>query len=89
MARIFVGGASTTISCKGELRFDTGRPDGVQLKGLDSTPLRHVGLDTSVGLRAALERTYESFQAHPETWEETPIVTAGEIVSEEAPLNAG
>jgi len=65
------------VGYTGELRFDTGRPDGTQLKGLDSTPLRHLGWTPAWSLRAALERTYESFLAHPETWEETPISYGG------------
>ena len=65
------------VGYTGELRFDNGRPDGMQLKGLDSTPLRHLGWTPTWDLRAALKQTYEFFQAHPETWEETAVSYGG------------
>ena len=49
------------VGYEGELRFDTSRPDGMPLKGLDSTPLAALGWTPAWNLTAALARTYESF----------------------------
>lgn len=52
------------VSFKGELVFDTAKPDGAPVKGLDSEPLRALGWAPSWDLRKALESTYEWFLAH-------------------------
>ena len=49
------------VGFDGELVFDAERPDGMPLKGLDSTPLRRLGWAPTWSLRAALEATYEWF----------------------------
>lgn len=49
------------VGYRGELRFDPSRPDGLQFKGLDSTPLREMGWRPGWTLRPGLERTYEWF----------------------------
>ena len=51
------------VGYKGGLRFDSSRPDGMPLKGLDSAPLRALGWTPAWSLRTALARTYESFLA--------------------------
>jgi GDP-L-fucose synthase len=48
---------------EGELRFDSNRPDGMPLKGLDSAPLRGLGWTPTWELSAGLASTYESFLA--------------------------
>ena len=45
----------------GDLVFDTSRPDGAPLKGLDTSPLRELGWQPSWDLRGALHATYEWF----------------------------
>lgn len=58
------------VGYEGDLRFDTTRPDGMPLKGLDSTPLRTLGWGTSWDLRAGLSSTYQWFV------EQTHAITA-------------
>lgn len=52
------------VGFTGELLFDTARPDGAPLKGLDSAPLRALGWTPSWPLRTALASTYEWFLAN-------------------------
>jgi GDP-L-fucose synthase len=52
---------ATVVGYRGRLRFDTTRPDGMPLKGLDSGPLRKMGWRPTTRLRAALVETYEWF----------------------------
>ena len=52
------------VGFDGDLVFDTGRPDGAPLKGLDSAPLRALGWTPSWNLRPALQSTYEWFVKH-------------------------
>jgi len=52
------------LGFEGDLVFDTGRPDGVPVKGLDSTPLRALGWAPSWDLCAALKSTYDWFLKH-------------------------
>lgn len=54
------------VGYEGDLRFDASRPDGMRLKGLDSSPLCALGWKAASDLTAALARTYEWFLAHPE-----------------------
>jgi GDP-L-fucose synthase len=51
---------SDVVGYRGELRFDTSKPDGMPFKGLDSSPLHGMGWRPSVDLRTGLERTYEA-----------------------------
>jgi GDP-L-fucose synthase len=51
------------VGYTGELRFDHSRPDGMPLKGLDSTRLREMGWQPTSTLRAGLEKTYGWFLA--------------------------
>lgn len=48
------------VGYRGELRFDRSKPDGMLLKGLDSTPLHGLGWQPSWDLRRGLAETYES-----------------------------
>jgi GDP-L-fucose synthase len=49
------------VGYRGELRFDTSKPDGMPVKCLDSSLLRDMGWRPRVDLRAGLERTYQWF----------------------------
>jgi GDP-L-fucose synthase len=55
------------VGYRGELRYDRDRPDGMPLKGLDSTPLHAMGWRPSWDLHRGLASTYESFLASPVT----------------------
>jgi GDP-L-fucose synthase len=52
------------VGYRGNRLFNTSRPDGMPLKGLDSSPLRELGWRPRWSLRAGLEKTYEWFKAH-------------------------
>jgi GDP-L-fucose synthase len=52
------------VGYKGNRLFNTSRPDGMPLKGLDSRPLRELGWRPQWPLREGLEKTYEWFKAH-------------------------
>jgi GDP-L-fucose synthase len=49
------------VGYRGELRFDTTRPDGMPLKGLASGVLHGLGWQPKWPLAAGLERTYRGF----------------------------
>lgn len=51
------------VGYRGELHFDTSRPDGMPLKGLDSSALRALGWAPTWDLRAGLEATYRWYLA--------------------------
>ena len=51
------------VGYRGELRFDTTKPDGMPFKGLDSTALNALGWTPATSLRDGLMRTYEWFLA--------------------------
>lgn len=55
------------VGYQGELRYDRNRPDGMPLKGLDSTPLHGLGWRPSWDLHRGLVRTYELFLTSPVT----------------------
>ena len=55
------------VGYRGELRYDRSKPDGMPLKGLDSTPLHEMGWRPSWDLRRGLAHTYESFLTSPVT----------------------
>ncbi len=50
-----------TVGYKGKLVFDTSKPDGMPLKGLNATPLRELGWTPTTDFRSALAETYEWF----------------------------
>lgn len=52
------------VQYEGELRFDSSRPDGMPLKGLDSTVLHALGWRPSSELKAAIAHTYQWFVAN-------------------------
>lgn len=51
------------VGYKGNRLFNTSKPDGMPLKGLDSSPLRELGWRPQWTLRAGLETTYEWFKS--------------------------
>jgi GDP-L-fucose synthase len=51
------------VGYRGDLRFDSSKPDGMPFKGLDSTVLKDLGWMPSTSLRDGLMRTYEWFLA--------------------------
>jgi GDP-L-fucose synthase len=55
------------VGFRGELRFDTKRPDGAPEKRLDSAPLLALGWKPSLDLRQALVLAYEGLKRHQET----------------------
>ena len=52
------------VGYRGNRLFNTSRPDGMPLKGLDSTPLHELGWRPKWTLRDGLEKTYEWLKAH-------------------------
>jgi GDP-L-fucose synthase len=55
------------VGFKGELRFDTSKPDGTPRKLLDVSRLSAMGWKAQVPLRDGLERTYRWFLEHRST----------------------
>jgi GDP-L-fucose synthase len=53
------------VGFRGELRFDTSKPDGMPFKALDSSELLALGWKPSVDFHTALKRTYDWFQLQP------------------------
>ncbi len=49
------------VGYRGELKFDTTRPDGMPLKALDSRPLQALGWKPATPFASALEQTYEDY----------------------------
>jgi len=49
------------VGFEGELVFDTTKPDGMPMKGLDSTPLRELGWSPCTSFRKAVQQTYRWF----------------------------
>jgi len=52
---------AAVVGYRGRLSFDTSRPDGMPLKGLDAQPLRKLGWTPSTPFRTALAETYDWF----------------------------
>jgi len=52
------------VGYRGELVFDTSRPDGTPRKLLDVSRLKGLGWAPQIPLRAGLESTYAWFQTH-------------------------
>jgi GDP-L-fucose synthase len=53
------GTIKEVVAYQGDLLFDTTKPDGMPLKGLDSAPLRALGWQPQTSLRDGLSATYE------------------------------
>jgi GDP-L-fucose synthase len=58
------GAIAAVVGYGGRLWFDTSRPDGMPLKGLDSSRLRGLGWKPSTDFRTALVATYDWFLRH-------------------------
>jgi GDP-L-fucose synthase len=52
------------VNYRGELKFDTTRPDGMPAKLLDSRPLRELGWQPKTAIRDGLLATYEWYLQH-------------------------
>jgi GDP-L-fucose synthase len=55
---------AAVVGYRGRLSFDTSRPDGMPLKGLDSGPLRRLGWTPPTDFPTALAETYDWFLRH-------------------------
>ncbi len=52
------------VGYEGELRFDTGKPDGTPRKLLDVSKIRKLGWQAEIGLREGIVQTYRWFLAN-------------------------
>lgn len=52
------------VGYRGEIAFDTSRPDGAPRKLLDVSPINALGWRAKIPLREGLRRMYADFQAH-------------------------
>lgn len=57
--------AGEVVGYKGQLHFDTTKPDGMPIKALDSSQLHEMGWVAATPLSAALAATYASFLQRP------------------------
>ncbi len=57
--------AGEVVGYKGQLHFDTTKPDGMPIKALDASRLREMGWVATTPLSAALAATYASFLQRP------------------------
>jgi GDP-L-fucose synthase len=55
------------VGYRGQLRFDTSKPDGMPIKVLDGSPLQQLGWRPITGLREALAETYAWFLENEES----------------------
>jgi GDP-L-fucose synthase len=55
------------VGYRGDLVFDTAKPDGMPFKGLDSSVLTNLGWTPKTPLREGLGRTYQWFRDHEST----------------------
>lgn len=53
------------VGFKGELQFDSSKPDGTMRKFLDISRLKQLGWEPSIKLRDGLKTTYDWFLSHP------------------------
>jgi GDP-L-fucose synthase len=58
----FAEAVRTVVGYKGELRFDTTKPDGMPYKGLDSRPLHALGWKPQQNLKEGLQKTYRGWK---------------------------
>ena len=56
--------AAAAIGFRGEIVWDTSRPDGAPEKRLDSSIIQRLGWSPRIDLRAGLERTYRWWLEH-------------------------
>ena len=54
---------ASIVGYRGQLRFDSSKPDGTPRKLLDSTKMRSLGWAPAIGLREGILRTYRHFIA--------------------------
>lgn len=52
---------SEVVGYKGEIRFDSTKPDGVPRKFMDSSKLNHLGWRSKVTLESGLQKAYKDF----------------------------
>jgi GDP-L-fucose synthase len=57
------------VGYRGRIAFDSSRPDGMPLKRLDGSRIRHLGWRPATPFRTALTQTYRWFVEHPATKE--------------------
>jgi GDP-L-fucose synthase len=67
------------VGYRGEIRFDTSRPDGAPRKLLDVSRINALGWRAAIPLREGLERMYADFVEH---YEDIRAKTAGKVDSE-------
>ena len=53
---------SETIDYKGEITWDSSKPDGTPRKKLDSSRLRNLGWESKTNLRLGIKQTIESYK---------------------------
>jgi GDP-L-fucose synthase len=53
---------------KGEIRFDTSKPDGTPRKLLDSSKLYSLGWHPGIGLKEGLHTVYQDYQKHSDQY---------------------
>ena len=51
------------IGFKGELHFDTSKPDGTPQKLMDVSRINSLGWKAKISLRVGIQKTYEWYQA--------------------------
>jgi len=54
---------SDVVGYQGEIRYDTGKPDGAPRKLLDISRIRELGWTPEVSLRDGVTRAYEDFRS--------------------------
>lgn len=52
---------SEVVGYKGEIRFDSSKPDGVPRKFMDSSKLNHLGWRSKISLESGLQKAYKDF----------------------------
>ena len=52
---------SKVVGYKGEIRFDSTKPDGVPRKFMDSSKLNHLGWRSKISLESGLQKAYRDF----------------------------
>ncbi|MEM9979105.1 MAG: GDP-L-fucose synthase, partial [Cyanobacteria bacterium P01_D01_bin.2] len=57
----------TVVGYKGEIVFDSSKPDGTPRKLMDVSKLKDLGWQAQTSLKDGITKTYEWFQLHYET----------------------